>query len=137
MSEGSVHPPADLGVHRAGAVPGMEDPLGGARAAGPMPARSADPPRPAPLRGIDSLGFVMDVPVAVTVELGRRQVRIAEVLRLGPGSVLELDKASGEPLDLYVNNRLIARGEAVVIGERYGIRLTEVVINEERSGEGG
>jgi flagellar motor switch protein FliN/FliY len=79
----------------------------------------------------------MDVPVAVTVELGRRQVRIAEVLRLGPGSVLELDKASGEPLDLYVNNRLIARGEAVVIGERYGIRLTEVVINEERQGEGG
>jgi flagellar motor switch protein FliN/FliY len=79
----------------------------------------------------------MDVPVAVTVELGRRQVRIAEVLRLGPGSVLELDKASGEPLDLYVNNRLIARGEAVVVGERYGIRLTEVVINEERQGDGG
>ena len=73
----------------------------------------------------------MDVPVAVTVELGRRNVRIAEVLRLGPGSVLELDKASGEPLDLYVNNRLIARGEAVVIGERYGIRLTEVVMNDE------
>jgi flagellar motor switch protein FliN/FliY len=60
------------------------------------------------------------------------------VLRLGPGSVLELDKASGEPLDLYVNNRLIARGEAVVIGERYGIRLTEVVMNDEaRKGEGG
>jgi flagellar motor switch protein FliN len=124
----SAHPPADL----------AHDPLQAARSAGPLPARPAEPPRPAPLRGIDSLGFVMDVPVAVTVELGRRQVRIAEVLRLGPGSVLELDKASGEPLDLYVNNRLIARGEAVVIGERYGIRLTEVVMNDEaRKGEGG
>lgn len=49
-------------------------------------------------------------------------------MRLGPGSILELSKANGEPLDVYVNNRLIARGEAVVIGERYGIRLTEVVV---------
>jgi len=137
MSEGSVRPPADLGHHR-GAIPGVDDALHGVRSAAPIAARAAEPPRPAPLRGIDSLGFVMDVPVAVTVELGRRQVRIAEVLRLGPGSVLELDKASGEPLDLYVNNRLIARGEAVVIGERYGIRLTEVVMNDEsRKGEGG
>lgn len=99
--------------------------------AGPISAKDADPPRPPGLRGVDSLGFVMDVPVAVTVELGRRSVKIADVLRLGPGSVLELDKANGEPLDLYVNDRLIARGEAVIVGERYGIRLTEVVIDEE------
>jgi flagellar motor switch protein FliN/FliY len=79
-------------------------------------------------RGIDSLGFVMDVPVEVTVELGRRRVRIGEVLRLGPGSVLELSKSNGEPLDIYVNDRLIARGEAVVVGERYGVRLTEVLV---------
>jgi flagellar motor switch protein FliN/FliY len=82
-------------------------------------------------RGIDSLGFVMDVPVEVTVELGRRRVRIGEVLRLGPGSVLELSKANGEPLDIYVNDRLIARGEAVVVGERYGVRLTEVLVVEQ------
>lgn len=82
-------------------------------------------------RGIDSLGFVMDVPVEVTVELGRRRVRIGEVLRLGPGSVLELSKANGEPLDIYVNDRLIARGEAVVVGERYGVRLTEVLVAEQ------
>jgi len=99
--------------------------------AGPISAKDVDPPRPPALRGVDSLGFVMDVPVAVTVELGRRNVKIADVLRLGPGSVLELDKANGEPLDLYVNDRLIARGEAVIVGERYGIRLTEVVIDEE------
>jgi flagellar motor switch protein FliN len=87
-------------------------------------------------RGIDSLGFVMDVPVEVTVELGRRRVRIGEVLRLGPGSVLELSKANGEPLDIYVNDRLIARGEAVVVGERYGVRLTEVLVSEQNSHSG-
>jgi flagellar motor switch protein FliN/FliY len=76
------------------------------------------------------MSFVMDVPVELTIELGRRKMRIADVLRLGPGSILELDKVSGEPLDIYVNNRLIARGEAVVIGERYGVRLTEVLVSE-------
>lgn len=76
------------------------------------------------------MNFVFDVPVEVTIELGRRSMKIADVLKLGPGSILELDKVSGEPLDIYVNNRLIARGEAVVIGERYGVRLTEVLVGE-------
>lgn len=80
------------------------------------------------------MSFVFDVPVEVTIELGRRSMKIADVLKLGPGSILELDKVSGEPLDIYVNNRLIARGEAVVIGERYGVRLTEVLVGE--GGEG-
>jgi len=79
----------------------------------------------------------MDVPVEVTVELGRRRVRIGEVLRLGPGSVLELSKSNGEPLDIYVNDRLIARGEAVVVGERYGVRLTEVLVVDANSHAGG
>jgi flagellar motor switch protein FliN len=82
------------------------------------------------LRALDGLGFVMDVPVELTVELGRKNVRIGEVLRLGPGSVLELTKANGDPLDIFVNNRLIARGEAVVVGERYGVRLTEVMVSD-------
>jgi flagellar motor switch protein FliN len=76
----------------------------------------------------DSLGFVMDVPVRLTVEIGRRAMRIAELLRLGPGSILELNKANGEPLEIYANDRLVARGEAVVVGERYGVRLTEVLV---------
>lgn len=76
----------------------------------------------------ESLGFVMDVPVRLTVEIGRKSMRIAELLRLGPGSVLELNKANGEPLELYANGRLVARGEAVVVGERYGVRLTEVLV---------
>jgi flagellar motor switch protein FliN/FliY len=96
-----------------------------------VPAANAESASSNLARGIDSLGFVMDVPVEVTVELGRRRVRIGEVLRLGPGSVLELSKANGEPLDIYVNDRLIARGEAVVVGERYGVRLTEVLVTEQ------
>ena len=74
----------------------------------PVAAATVESASPNLARGIDSLGFVMDVPVEVTVELGRRRVRIGEVLRLGPGSVLELSKANGEPLDIYVNDRLIA-----------------------------
>jgi flagellar motor switch protein FliN/FliY len=98
---------------------------------------SAPPADLTPQRGRDdTLSFVMDVPVEVTIELGRKTARIGEVLRLGPGSILELSKANGEPLDVYVNNRLIARGEAVVVGERYGIRLTEVLVGDERPGRG-
>jgi flagellar motor switch protein FliN len=80
------------------------------------------------LRSADSLGFVMDVPVELSVEIGRRVMRLGEILKLGPDSVLELDKLSGEPLDIYANKKLVARGEAVVIGERYGVRLKEVLV---------
>jgi flagellar motor switch protein FliN/FliY len=98
---------------------------------------SAPPADLTPQRGsADTLSFVMDVPVEVTIELGRKTAKIGEVLRLGPGSILELSKANGEPLDVYVNNRLIARGEAVVVGERYGIRLTEVLVGDERGVRG-
>jgi flagellar motor switch protein FliN len=86
---------------------------------------------PLAFRDNDSLGFVMDVPVRLTVEIGRKAMRIAEILRLGPGSILELNKANGEPLDIYANDRLVARGEAVVVGERYGVRLTEVLVNDD------
>src|SRR5689334_14673649 len=90
-------------------------------------ADHADSPLAA-LRSADSLGFVMDVPVELCVEIGRRVMRLGELLKLGPGSVLELDKLSGEPLDIYANKKLVARGEAVVIGERYGVRLSEVLV---------
>lgn len=96
---------------------------------GSEPSTPPKAPRKGP-SGALGMSFVMDVPVELTIELGRRKMRIADVLRLGPGSILELDKVSGEPLDIYVNNRLIARGEAVVIGERYGVRLTEVLVSE-------
>ncbi|HMI85932.1 MAG TPA: flagellar motor switch protein FliN [Polyangiaceae bacterium] len=84
-------------------------------------------------RNLDSLEFVMDVPVEVSVEIGRKKMRIAEILRVGTGSVLELNKSAGEPLDIYVNNRVVARGEAVVVGDHYGVRLTEVLISDDRN----
>ena len=83
-------------------------------------------------RQVDSMGFVLDVPVELTIELGRKSMRIGEILRLAQGAVLELDKVNGESLDIYANNRLIARGDAVVIGERYGVRLTEVLVVDDK-----
>jgi flagellar motor switch protein FliN/FliY len=95
-------------------------------------------PKAAGGRPSEGLDFVMDVPVEDSVEIGRRKMRIADILRIGSGSVLELDKAAGETLDVYVNNRIVARGEAVVVGDHYGVRLTEILITEEsrtRTGE--
>ena len=76
---------------------------------------------------IDDLSLVLDVPVQVTVELGRKTLSIGVLMQLGPGSVIELGKAAGDSLDVLVNGKLVARGEAVVVGEKYGIRITEVV----------
>ena len=73
------------------------------------------------------LGFLMDVRLQVSVELGRRRFRIAELLSLSQGSILELDKVAGEPLDIRVNDHLIARGEAVVVNDKFGVRLTEIM----------
>lgn len=86
------------------------------------------------LRGIEGMGFVLDVPVELTVEIGRKNMRIGEILKLGPGSIVELSKLNGEPLDIYANHRLVARGEAVVVGERYGVRLTEVLVVDDTKG---
>jgi flagellar motor switch protein FliN/FliY len=107
-----------------------DDPTNPLKSELPLTGHEANVPPPSP-RPVDSLGFVMDVPIEVTVEIGRRSMKIADILRLGPGSVLELDKVSGEPLDIYVNGRLIARGEAVVVGDHYGVRLTEVLVVDE------
>lgn len=75
----------------------------------------------------DEFNLVLDIPVQVSVELGRKTVPIGDVVQLGPGSVVELGKAAGESLDLFVNGKLVAKGEAVVVGEKYGIRIVEVV----------
>lgn len=79
-----------------------------------------------------SLDFLYDVPLQVSVEVGRSRILLKDLLRMGEGYVIELDKMAGEPLDLYVNSRLIARGEAVMVGEKFGIRLTEVVSTSDR-----
>lgn len=73
------------------------------------------------------MSLVLDVPVEISVQLGTRTIPVADVLALGPGSVVELGKAAGESLDILVNGKLVARGEAVVVGEKYGVRITEVI----------
>ena len=75
-------------------------------------------------RGLD---FLYDIPLQVSVEVGRSKILLRYLLQMGDGYVIELDKMAGEPLDLYVNSRLIARGEAVMVGDKFGIRLTDVV----------
>jgi flagellar motor switch protein FliN/FliY len=76
--------------------------------------------------------FILDIPLFLTVELGRNRMLISELLQLGQGSVIELTKLAGEPMDVYVNQRLIARGEVVVVNEKFGIRLTDIVSPAER-----
>ena len=76
--------------------------------------------------------LLLDVPLELSVELGRTRMSIQELLSLGPGSVIELDKVAGEPLDILVNNRLVARGEAVVVNDKFGIRITDIVSPAER-----
>jgi len=78
------------------------------------------------------LDFVLDIPLSLHVELGRNRMLISELLQLGQGSVVELTKLAGEPLDVYVNQRLIARGEVVVVNEKFGVRLTDIVSAVER-----
>ena len=78
------------------------------------------------------LEFLLDVPLDITVELGRSRMSIQDLLALSPGSVIELDKMAGEALDILVNDRLIARGEAVVVNDKFGIRITEIVSPTER-----
>ncbi|MBJ6724758.1 flagellar motor switch protein FliN [Geomonas sp. Red875] len=79
-----------------------------------------------------NLDFIMDIPLQLTVELGRTKLLVKDVLQLNQGSVVELTKLAGEPLDVFVNSKLVARGEAVVVNEKFGIRLLDIVSPNER-----
>ena len=74
-----------------------------------------------------SLETVYDIPVQITVILGRTSMQVNQLLKLGRGAVIELDKKVGEPIDIYVNDRLVARGEVVVVEERIGVTMTEII----------
>jgi|GEM_PF-1543301 len=74
-----------------------------------------------------SIDLLMNVPVQISVELGRKKIRIADLLELGPGATLELPTLAGDPLDIRVNDKLIAKGEAVAVGDMYGVRILEVM----------
>ncbi|MBI4828285.1 MAG: flagellar motor switch protein FliN [Nitrospinae bacterium] len=109
-----------------------------APAAAPAPAAHA----PAPVPAIPSvpraaatggeMDRILDLPLQISVELGRTKMLINDLLQLGQGSVIELTKLVGEPLEVLVNDRLVAKGEVVVVNEKFGIRLTEIVSTQER-----
>ena len=79
-----------------------------------------------------SLDFILDIPLEITVELGKTKMLINDLLQLGQGSVIELTKLAGEPLEILVNNKLVARGEPVVVNEKFGVRLTDIISPIER-----
>ena len=79
-----------------------------------------------------NLDVILDVPVTLSLEVGRARLPIRNLLQLNQGSVVELDRAAGEPLDVFVNGTLVAHGEVVVINEKFGIRLTDVISPAER-----
>ena len=107
------------------------------------PAPQGAAPQPAPIfeqfsgdaaagsapRGID---MIMDIPVALTVELGRTKISIRNLLQLAHGSVVELDGLAGEPMDVLINGTLIAQGEVVVVNDKFGVRLTDIITPQER-----
>jgi flagellar motor switch protein FliN len=92
-----------------------------------LPEQSSDASAPQPI------DLIMDVSMRVTVELGRSTMTVEEILELGPGSVVELNKLAGEPVDILVNDRLIARGEVVVVDENFGVRVTEIISPRKRA----
>lgn len=108
-------------------------------AAGATPPAAAGAPANAPKpeiasddNEIHSLDFILDIPLRVSVEVGRTRILIRDLLQLGQGSVVELTKFAGEPLEMLVNDKLIARGEVVVVNEKFGLRLTDIISPEER-----
>jgi len=125
----------------------MAEQTAAAPAAAPAPAPAASAAQAAaqpaaqsvfkPLAGTTGgtgadIDLIMDVPVQLTVELGRTRLTIKNLLQLGQGSVVELDGLAGEPMDIFVNGYLIAQGEVVVVEDKYGIRLTDIITPSER-----
>ncbi len=117
----------------AAAAPAAAAPAAAASAAAQSASQSVFKPLAgtAPGQGTD-IDLIMDVPVQLTVELGRTRLTIKNLLQLGQGSVVELDGLAGEPMDIFVNGYLIAQGEVVVVEEKYGIRLTDIITPSER-----
>ncbi len=105
------------------------------------PESSVPPPPAASFPQVDNggavpaqnnLDLILDIPMQVTVQVGSTKMAIRELLQLGQGSVVELEKLAGEAMEVLVNNKLVARGEVVVVNEKYGIRLTDVISTVER-----
>ncbi|MCB5362829.1 flagellar motor switch protein FliN [Pusillimonas sp. CC-YST705] len=139
LSEQNANPPPS----QADGLKGVDDDW--ARAMAEQAASNAAPsPSPAPAPGVfqplvdigqsatSDIDLILDIPVQLSVELGRTRMTIKNILQLGQGSVIELDGLAGEPMDIYVNGYLIAQGEVVVVDDRYGIRLTDIITPADR-----
>ena len=107
-----------------------------AAVAGPAPSAGSSLfkplPTPTPTAAARELEMIMDIPVKLSVELGRTRITIKQLLELAQGSVLALDGLAGEPMDILINSYLIAQGEVVVVDDKYGIRITEIITPSER-----
>lgn len=103
-----------------GGDPGGESAGGGDQGGGPGSGRLAR-------TDFSKLKMILDVPLKVSVELGRTKMLVNDLLQLGQGSVIELDKIAGEPMEILINDKLVAMGEVVVVNEKFGVRLTDVV----------
>jgi flagellar motor switch protein FliN/FliY len=110
----------------AGEVADAATAAGGVTGASPAQATT---PRKQNTRTLD---FLMDVSLQVSVEVGRARMTINDLLQMGAGSVVELEKLAGEPLDIFINGKPVARGEAVIVNEKFGVRLTDIISPEER-----
>lgn len=100
--------------------------------AAPLAANVFQPLMGQGVDGESDIDMIMDIPVQLSVELGRTRLTIKNILQLGQGSVVELDGLAGEPMDIYVNGYLIAQGEVVVVEEKYGIRVTDIITPSDR-----
>jgi flagellar motor switch protein FliN len=129
---GGINLEADIGAALAAA--GTQEPVDSpaASSGGGAAAPAAGDAAKSAMMGIQSLDFILDIPLKVTVELGRSKLAIRDILQLAQGSVIELSKFAGEPLEVLVNDKLIARGEVVVVNEKFGIRLTDIISPVER-----
>lgn len=96
------------------------------------PAAGASDSAPKPGQPVQSLDFILDIPLKLSAELGRTRMSVRDILALTQGSVVELSKFAGEPLEILVNDKLIARGEVVVVNEKFGVRLTDIISPVER-----
>ena len=96
------------------------------------PKMGADIPQNQASGGVENLRVLENIEVQLSVEVGNTEIKIRDLLRLNEGSVIELDRLAGDPLDILVNGTMIAKGEIVMVGERFGVRFTEIVDPEKR-----
>ncbi len=123
----------------------MAEPTTAQAQAKPQPQKPPAQPQAAPFQDLKAaapgaapgvaqrdIDFLLDIPLEITVELGRTRMFIKDLLQLGQGSVVELEKIAGEPMEILVNDKLVARGEVVVVNEKFGVRLTDIISPSER-----